>query len=114
MRISTIAAVCRCSVKRGFKGEIITTGATRELARLVMLDSAHLQEEDSQRRSQKLAPQGRAPRAAAPLYTTLDATDSLSQFRPHRGIRTRQSSLARVCAQHGSTPATFSVRQASA
>src|SRR5690348_2178036 len=25
--------------RRGFKGEIITTGATRELARLVMLDS---------------------------------------------------------------------------
>ena len=34
-------------VKRGFKGEIITTGASRELARLVMLDAAHLQEEDA-------------------------------------------------------------------
>ena len=32
-------------VKRGFKGEIITTSATVELARLVMLDSAGLQEE---------------------------------------------------------------------
>jgi len=33
--------------KRGFKGEIITTAATRELARLVMLDAAHLQEEEA-------------------------------------------------------------------
>ena len=34
-------------VKRGFSGEIITTAASRELARLVMLDSAHLQEEEA-------------------------------------------------------------------
>jgi metallo-beta-lactamase family protein len=27
--------------KRGFRGEIITTSASRELARLVMLDAAH-------------------------------------------------------------------------
>ena len=33
--------------KRGFRGEIIATGATRELARLVMLDAAHLQEQES-------------------------------------------------------------------
>ena len=33
--------------KRGFRGEIITTAASRELARLVLLDSAHLQEEDA-------------------------------------------------------------------
>ena len=32
--------------KRGFHGEIISTGATRELARLVMLDAARIQEED--------------------------------------------------------------------
>src|SRR4051812_6137493 len=32
--------------KRGFKGEIITTAATAELARLVMLDAANLQEEE--------------------------------------------------------------------
>ena len=34
-------------VKRGFRGEIITTAATRELAKLVMLDAAHLQEEEA-------------------------------------------------------------------
>ena len=29
--------------RRGFRGEIITTSASRDLARLVLLDSAHLQ-----------------------------------------------------------------------
>ena len=33
-------------VKRGFKGEVITTAASVELARLVMLDAAGLQEEE--------------------------------------------------------------------
>jgi len=28
-------------VKRGFRGEVVTTGATRDLARLVLLDAAH-------------------------------------------------------------------------
>jgi metallo-beta-lactamase family protein len=37
--------------KRGFRGEIITTAASRELARLVMLDAAHLQEEDARYRA---------------------------------------------------------------
>jgi len=31
--------------KRGFRGEIIATSATRRLARVVTLDAAHLQEE---------------------------------------------------------------------
>src|SRR5512143_384353 len=34
-------------VERGFRGEIISTAATRELARVVMLDAAHLHEEDA-------------------------------------------------------------------
>jgi metallo-beta-lactamase family protein len=66
--------------KRGFKGEIVSTGATRELARLVMLDSAHLQEEDSLRQSTKLARGGANPSAAAPLYATLDAMHALGRF----------------------------------
>jgi metallo-beta-lactamase family protein len=66
--------------KRGFKGEIVSTGATRELARLVMLDSAHLQEEDSLRQSTRLARGGTNPAAAAPLYTTLDAMHALGRF----------------------------------
>ncbi|HUE19024.1 MAG TPA: MBL fold metallo-hydrolase, partial [Stellaceae bacterium] len=34
-------------VKQGFRGEIVTTAATRDLARLVILDAAHLQEEEA-------------------------------------------------------------------
>lgn len=66
--------------RRGFSGEIVSTSATRELARLVMLDSARLQEEDSQRQSSGLARRGADTGAAAPLYTTLDAMHSLGRF----------------------------------
>lgn len=66
--------------KRGFAGEIITTVASRELAALVMLDSAHLQEEDSRFQTVRLARRGADTRAGAPLYTTLDATNSLARF----------------------------------
>jgi metallo-beta-lactamase family protein len=66
--------------RRGFKGEIITTAATRELARLVMLDAAHLQEEDSRRQSMKLSRRGANAGAAAPLYTTLDAMHGIGRF----------------------------------
>ena len=40
-------------VKRGFRGEIIATAATRELARIVMLDSAHMAEEDAHWRTRR-------------------------------------------------------------
>jgi len=66
--------------KRGFRGEIISTAATRELARLVMLDAAHLQEEDSQKQAVKLARRGANTGPAAPLYGTLDAMRALSRF----------------------------------
>jgi len=60
--------------RRGFRGEIIATAATRELARLVMLDSARLQEEDAARR------QRHHQDNAAPLYGTLDAMNALDFF----------------------------------
>jgi metallo-beta-lactamase family protein len=65
--------------KRGFRGEIITTSASRDLARLVMLDSAHLQEEDSRRRDRTSARRGTDDNAE-PLYTTVDALSSLDHF----------------------------------
>jgi len=66
-------------VKRGFRGEIITTAASRELARLVMLDAAHLQEEEARYQARKKARHGnrRAPEA---LYTVLDALNSTEYF----------------------------------
>jgi len=66
-------------VRRGFRGEIITTAATRELARVVMLDSAHLQEEEAKYQSRKTARRG-SEEALQPLYTTLDALNCLDYF----------------------------------
>ncbi len=67
-------------VKRGFKGKIITTSATRELARLVMLDSARIQEEDAKYRNYRAKKNGKATEPATPLYDTLDALNSLDGF----------------------------------
>ncbi len=60
-------------VKRGFTGEVIATAATRDLARLVMLDSAHLHEEDAKRRHRHGTGDG-------PLYDTVDALDAVERF----------------------------------
>lgn len=65
--------------KRGFKGEIITTAATRELARLVMLDAAALQEEEAEYQARKKARHNH-PRKEGPLYTVLDALNSTENF----------------------------------
>jgi len=65
--------------KRGFRGEIITTAASRELARLVMLDAAHLQEEEARYQARKKARHGNRHPAEA-LYTVLDALNSTEYF----------------------------------
>ena len=65
--------------KQGFKGEVIATAATRELARLVMLDSAHLQEEDAGNRERARRRQG-AEETRKPLYSVVDALGSLDRF----------------------------------
>jgi len=65
--------------KRGFKGEVIATAATRELARLVILDAAHLQEEEARQRARHLRRHAE-DEGAMPLYTLLDALNSLDRF----------------------------------
>jgi len=71
-------------VKRGFSGEIITTAATVELSRLVMLDSAGLQEEEARykvRKARRTANHNSQSLAdIEPLYTTIDALNSLDYF----------------------------------
>ncbi len=70
--------------KRGFRGEIITTTATEELARLVMLDAAHLQEEEVRANShQPRHGAGNGP--VEPLYTVADALKTLEAFK--RSVR---------------------------
>ena len=65
-------------VKRGFRGEIIATDATRELARVVMLDAAHLHMEESERHVRHAHRHGTTP--AEPLYTVLDALNAMGLF----------------------------------
>ena len=70
-------------VSQGFRGEIITTSATRELAKLVMLDSARVHEEDAKRnrrhfkRSHKNKKKNKDYKL---LYNTLDVLNSLDYF----------------------------------
>jgi len=65
--------------RRGFRGEIIATTATRELARLVMLDAAHLQEEA---RSNSHRPPGHRAddKPVEPLFTVSDTLKTLESF----------------------------------
>lgn len=67
-------------VRRGFRGEIIATAATRELARLALLDAARLQEEEAKRQRRRAARGHRAGAQAQPLYDTLDVLDSFDRF----------------------------------
>ena len=71
--------------KRGFRGEIITTAASRELARLVMLDSAHIQEEEAAHRVRRLQRRHKKNHKLEkdlldPLYTSLNVLDSCDHF----------------------------------
>ncbi len=66
--------------KRGFAGEIITTAASRELARLVMLDAAGLQEEEAAYQTRKAARHGNHVQDIQPLYTVLDTLNCLDYF----------------------------------
>ncbi len=65
--------------KRGFRGEIVTTAASRELARLVLLDSAHLQEEEAHHQRRRKARHGHK-QEPEPLYTVRDALNSTEHF----------------------------------
>ncbi len=67
-------------VSRGFRGEIITTAASRELARIVMLDAAGLEEEEASRATRRAKRRGKGVMEVEPLYTTLDALDALDCF----------------------------------
>ncbi len=67
-------------VKRGFKGEIVTTSATRELARLVMVDAAHIQEEEARKQALRSGNHRRHSAPDTPLYSILDAFNALDLF----------------------------------
>lgn len=66
-------------VKEGFRGKIICTPATRDLCKILLLDSAHIQESDTRYLNKNLLKQGKKP--VDPLYDTEDAHLALSLFR---------------------------------
>src|SRR4051812_32818279 len=65
-------------VKSGFKGDIFATFATRELAAVMLLDSAHIQESDVEYANKKRVQRGEAP--VEPIYTQADATAAMKNF----------------------------------
>lgn len=67
-------------VKKGFRGKIITTSATFEIAKIIFLDTARIQEEDFEHWKHIKRRTGKIQRE--PLYTTLDAVDALRFFDP--------------------------------
>ena len=73
-------------VKRGFRGEVLTTAASRDLASLVLLDSAHLQVEEAERSSTE------------PLYTAEDVTTTLARFKrtAEYGVTTALSATVKL------------------
>jgi metallo-beta-lactamase family protein len=67
-------------VKEGFKGKIVCTLATFELCRIMLRDSAHIQEMEAEWQNRKNARSGQKP--VEPLYTIKEAERSLNFFQP--------------------------------
>jgi len=64
--------------RQGFQGNIYCTFATRDLAAIMLADSAHIQRYDAEYVSRKCAKKGLD--AVQPLYGTKDAEQAVSQF----------------------------------
>ena len=66
-------------VKEGFKGPVIATAATADIAGIIMRDSAHIQEEDVKHKLKRHEREGRTgPFPYEPLYTAEDAEDAVN------------------------------------
>lgn len=64
-------------VKNGFKGKIYMTSPTKELTKLILLDSAKLQEEDAEKANRHHYTKHHP---AKPLYTVNDTEKAFNQF----------------------------------
>lgn len=77
-------------VKQGYGGPIHCTEATAEIAKVILRDSARIQEEDHERALRKARRAGREGEVLPPLYTSADAEAVIERFRavdferPHR------------------------------
>jgi metallo-beta-lactamase family protein len=66
-------------VGQGFRGRIFCTPATADLARIVLADAAHLQQEDAERANRKGYTKHRP---AMPLFTEQDAERAMAMLQP--------------------------------
>lgn len=65
-------------VKQGFHGEVLCSASTLDLSKLLLPDSAHLQEEDAKYANKEGFS---THRPALPLYTVDDAHEALNRFK---------------------------------
>lgn len=65
-------------VKSGYRGEIVSTFATRDLCAAMLLDSGHIQEKDVEYVNKRRAKRGEP--AVKPIYTQEDALNCLGSF----------------------------------
>ncbi len=66
-------------VRQGYAGPIFSTLATRDLCRVMLVDSGHIQEKDAEYLNKKVAKHREEP--VEPLYTAADGERSIGQFR---------------------------------
>jgi metallo-beta-lactamase family protein len=70
-------------VREGFQGKIYCNRATADIAEIILLDAAQLQEEDAAFKKRRHQKEGRrGPHPEVPLYTTEDAEKSIGFFAP--------------------------------
>ena len=70
-------------VREGLAGKIFCTHATYDIAQIILLDAAHLQEQDAEFKRKRHEREGRkGPYPEIALYTAKDASASFPQFSP--------------------------------
>jgi len=68
-------------VREGFAGKIYCTPATYDIVQIILMDAAHLQEQDAEFKRKRHQREGRkGPYPEVPLYTANDATASFPRF----------------------------------
>lgn len=67
-----------CFVRNGFSGDIVCTSATRDLCAVMLMDSAHIQEQDVKFVNKRRKKNGQKP--FEPLYTKEDTVQAMRQF----------------------------------
>ena len=67
-------------IRRGFAGPIYATPASLEMTKLILEDSAKIQEQDAERENRKRAEKHKPP--LPPLYTSADVAGVIALFKP--------------------------------